>query len=144
MPDPAAVPLSDPAASPSPGRGFFDSLNDRFPDPRIRGRVFERLVQYAFERHPGEYGPQRFRNVWRWSEWPDRQAHGYGPDVGIDLVAEQTERWGGGLCAIQTKFYGTAPIGKPDVDSFLAASGADMFTARILVVTSRLGATPRR
>ena len=119
--------------------GLFDSLRERYSDDGVRGRVFERLVQYAFERHPGEYGPQRFENVWRWAEWPGRTTHGYGPDVGIDLVAEQTESWGGGRCAIQTKFYGeTSRIAKSDVDSFLSASSAPCFTHRILVVTAPL------
>ena len=129
-------------APPRPGEssdGLFDGLRERYSDDGVRGRVFERLVQYAFERHPGEYGPQRFRNVWRWAEWPGRATHGYGPDVGIDLVAEQTELWGGGLCAIQTKFYGeTSRIAKSDVDSFLSASSTSWFTHRILVVTAPL------
>ncbi len=96
-------------------------------------------MQYAFRRHPDVYGPSRFKNVWRWMEWPDREAHGYLGDVGIDLVAEQTEAWGGGLCAIQTKFFDEHhSIAKGDVDSFLSASSADVFTSRILVVTSPL------
>lgn len=76
-------------------------------------------MQYAFQRHPDVYGPDRFKTVWRWMDWPEREARGYGHDVGIDLVAEQTEAWGGGLCAIQTKFYDTGSIDKAAVDSFL-------------------------
>ena len=95
-------------------------------------------MQYAFRRHPDVYGPARFKNVWRWMEWPDREAFGYLGDVGIDLVAEQTDDWGGGLCAIQTKFNETSHVGKGAVDSFLSASSADIFTHRILVVTSSL------
>ena len=95
-------------------------------------------MQYAFRRHPDVYGPARFKNVWRWMEWPDREAYGYLGDVGIDLVAEQTDDWGGGLCAIQTKFNETSQVGKGAVDSFLSASSADIFTHRILVVTSSL------
>ena len=97
-------------------------------------------MQYAFGRHPGEYGPSRFKRVWRWMEWPDREVHGYGHDVGIDLVGEQTEGWGGGLCAIQTKFYDAGSVDKAAVDSFLSASSAKAFTSRILVVTSSLTA----
>ncbi len=135
MPDNSDFPITPGESS----DGLFNSLRERYSDDGVRGRVFERLVQYAFERHPGEYGPQRFENVWRWAEWPGRTTHGYGPDVGIDLVAEQTERWGGGLCAIQTKFYGeTSRIAKSDVDSFLSASSASWFTHRILVVTAPL------
>lgn len=73
-------------------------------------------------------------------DWPEREARGYGHDVGIDLVAEQTKAWGGGLCAIQTKFYDTGSIDKAAVDSFLSASSAEVFTSRILVVTSSLTA----
>ncbi len=120
------------------GRGFFADLRDHYPDPHARGRAFERLMQYAFRRHPDLYGFDRFVNVWRWMEWPDREAHGYGADVGIDLVAEQTEAWGRGLCAIQTKFYDSGKIAKAGVNSFLAASGTALFKDRILVVTSSL------
>ena len=115
-------------------------LRERYATPQERGRAFERLMQYAFQRHPDVYGPARFKNVWRWMEWPDRETHGYSADVGIDLVAEQTEAWGGGLCAIQTKFHETAAIGKAAIDSFLSASSAAVFTDRILVVTSSLSA----
>ncbi len=97
-------------------------------------------MSYAFGRHPDVYGRSRFKNVWLWMDWPDREANGYLGDVGIDLVAEQTEAWGGGLCAIQTKFFEEHhSIAKSDVDSFLAASSAQSFTSRILVVTSPLG-----
>lgn len=72
-------------------------------------------------------------------EWPEREAHGYLGDVGIDLVAEQTEAWGGGLCAFQTKFFAESQkIAKGDVDTFLSASSAAIFSNRILVVTSEL------
>ncbi len=119
--------------------GLFELLADRHKSPQDRGRVFERLMGYAFQRHPDVYGPARFKAVWRWMEWPDREAHGYLGDVGIDLVAEQTEAWGGGLCAIQTKFFAEShKIAKGDVDTFLSASSAATFSNRILVVTSDL------
>lgn len=97
-------------------------------------------MKYAFERHPDVYGPARFKTVWLWKDWPDRAANGYGSDVGIDLVAEQTDAWGGGLCAIQTKFNESSAVDKAAVDSFLSASSADIFSNRILVVTSSLTA----
>ncbi len=40
----------------------------------------------------------RFRQVWLWAEWPDA----WGPDAGIDLVAEEND---GDLWAIQAKAY---------------------------------------
>jgi len=81
----------------------------------------------------------RFENVWLWNEWPDRP----GPDVGIDLVAEESE---GGLCAIQCKFYKPgATISKPQLDSFIAASNRRHFTSRLLVNTgAELGPNARR
>ena len=118
---------------------MFAALRGRCESPQQRGEVFERLMGYAFERHPDVYGPARFTNVWGWMDWPDREAHGYRGDVGIDLVAEQTEAWGGGLCAIQTKFFAEDhKVAKGDVDTFLSASSAAIFSNRILVVTSEL------
>ena len=123
--------------------GLLDLLEHRFETPQSRGKAFERLMQQAFRRHPDVYGPQRFKNVWRWMEWPDRQAHGYGGDVGIDLVAEQTESAGGGLCAIQTKAHMEARIDKKAVDSFISASAGSAFSARLLVLTAPMTAQAR-
>ena len=56
-------------------------------------------------------------------------------DTGIDLVAQ--ERGTGDLVAIQCKFYArTTTVGKPDVDSFLAASGTTDFAQRMIVSTT--------
>lgn len=64
-----------------------------------------------------------------WSDWPGRGAR---PDTGIDLVTR--ERNGGGLCAIQCKFFDSQhAISKPQVDSFLAASGTFEFDSRLVV-----------
>ncbi len=116
------------------------ALRTRGCSPQDRGRMFERLLKAAFKAHPGEYGPQRFQEVWLWQEWPERERLGYGVDVGVDLVAELTEAWGGGLCAIQAKLYDPAKaISKSDVDSFLSASGTGWCQARLLVVTAPLG-----
>ena len=129
-----------------PGQGMLGepavmrALRTRSDSPQERGRMFERLLRAAFMAHPGEYGPQRFKEVWLWREWPQRERLGYGVDVGIDLVAELTEAWGGGLCAVQAKLHDPATtISKSDVDSFLSASGAGWCQARLLVVTAPLG-----
>ncbi len=93
-------------------------------------------MKFAFERHPGEYGPARFEQVWLWSEWPEKADRGFrGQDTGIDLVALQTD---GRLCAIQCKFYrdgSTVPI--TGINSFLATSGTGDFDRRILVITGK-------
>ena len=123
--------------------GLLDRLRKRYEKPQDRGRAFERLMLKAFERHPGMYGPARFKKVWLWADWPDRYVHGYsGPDVGIDLVAEQTDDYGGGLCAIQAKFHENQ-IAKADIDSFLSNAGRDIFDSMILVSTSELSSHAR-
>ena len=107
------------------------------PNTAVQGRRFERLVQAALRAHPGEYGRERFAEVWLWSEWPDRVALGYGQDIGIDIVARQTPAYGGELCAVQCKFY-EREVPTSGVDKFLAASGTADFASRLLVATSRV------
>ncbi len=118
-------------------------LSERYDTPQARGSAFERLMQAALARHPDLYGPRRFKHVWRWMEWPDREALGYGADVGIDLVAKQTPEAGGGLCAIQTKAHIEGRISKAEVDSFISASSGSAFSARLLVLTSPMTAQAR-
>ena len=117
----------------------LETLRSEAGGPADTGRRFERLMRRALETHPYEYGSERFESVWLWSDWPDRAQFGYGADIGIDLVAKQTPAYGGGLCAIQCKNYAEEhKVPTKGVDSFLAASGAQHFSDRILVVTSDL------
>ena len=91
--------------------------------------VFERLVKAFLSQDP--LFRQRFGGVWLWQEWPGR---GGERDTGIDIVAEER---GGGLCAIQCKFYGQSEyIRREDIDPFLVASGRMPFTARLFVSTT--------
>ena len=99
-----------------------------------QGEQFERLIAAALARHPGIYG-DRFTRVWRWADWP---GHRYA-DIGIDLVAEAAD--GGGLCAIQCKFYAAdRAVPKGAIDSFMSTSEPVQFTSRLLVNTGQ----PRR
>lgn len=92
----------------------------------LRGGKFERLM-LEFFRIRGD-----FEEVWLWKDWPDRDATG---DIGIDLVGKNREDEG--YTAIQCKFYRpTTRVTKPDVDSFLAASGRAPFTRRVWVSTT--------
>ena len=96
-----------------------------------KGRLFERLMKVYFRLDP-IYG-ERFTKVWLWSEWAAARADFDGMDTGIDLVAEERD---GGHCAIQCKCYAPGTrIAKPDLDSFIAASAREPFTARIVVDT---------
>ena len=110
------------------------------PKTAVQGRRFERLAAGALRAHPGEYGRERFAEVWLWNEWPEREALGYGRDVGIDIVARQTPAYGGGLCAIQCKFH-QREVPTAGVDSFLAASATSDFASRLLVATARVSGT---
>ena len=95
-----------------------------------KGRLFERLMKKYFGEDP--VYKERFSQVWLWSEWASIQP-GFDADTGIDLVAEERE---GGYCAIQCKCYAPGTrISKPHLDSFIAASARDPFTARIMVDT---------
>ena len=107
------------------------------PNSVVRGRRFERLVAGTLRAHPGEYGRERFEEVWLWGEWPEREALGYGRDIGVDIVARQTPAYGGGLCAIQCKFRENE-VPTAEVDSFLSASGTADFASRLLVATARV------
>lgn len=103
-----------------------------------KGDRFEHLIRAVFSEHPGQWGKERFRRVWTWAEWPGKEENGYdGQDIGIDLVAEQTAGYGGGLCAVQCKFH-RKQIPASGVDSFLAAAPAGIFASRLLVATAGL------
>ena len=96
-----------------------------------KGRLFERLMKTFFLGDP--LYSERFSNVWLWSEWAAARPDFDGADTGVDLVAEERR---GGYCAIQCKCYAPGTqIAKPHLDSFIAASARDPFTARIVVDT---------
>jgi len=99
-------------------------------DERDKGDRFERLIA-AYLRTDPLY-VQKYDEVWRWSDWPDRN---HRPDTGIDLVAR--DRATGELCAIQCKFYlPTHTLQKEDIDSFFTASGKAGFSSRLIVSTT--------
>ena len=102
----------------------------RAPSNYERGLKFEQLMaQYL----PLDslYG-RLFKQVWLWKDWPGR---GGKIDTGIDLVAEEIDT--GDLWAIQCKFYEPDHVlGKPDVDSFLSASGKHPFAHRLIISTT--------
>ena len=95
-----------------------------------KGRVFEALVKAFIELDKGQI--ERFDKVWLWSEYPKR---GNRQDTGIDLVAR--ERDGGGLIAIQAKFYAPdATISLEQLNKFLGAYSTDEFAGGVFVSTT--------
>ncbi len=115
--------------------GFLTTLSqirERAESEAEKGRLFERLMRQFFREDP--VYRRRFSEVWLWADWAARQPGESGRDIGVDLVAKEAE--GDGFCAIQTKCYAeTTRIGKPHVDSFIAASNREIFTSRIFVDT---------
>ena len=105
---------------------FESRLRAAFPDDF--GQRFESVAKWFLETDP-RFASQLER-VWLWDEWPGR----WGPDDGIDLVAETVD---GKTWAVQAKCYDEQySVTKSDVDSFLAASGRTEFDHRLLISTS--------
>ena len=112
-------------------QGSLDTLLDRLPaNPSARGEEFERVAQWFLKTDPA-YASE-FREVWRWNEWPGR----WGPDIGIDLVAETRD---GKLWAIQVKgFDPENQVPTKEIDSFISASARPEFSHRLLISTGTI------
>ena len=125
-------------SSPKPGTfEYLEAVIRRDAKGTLFGRDFEWICQWYLEHTPMYRG--KFRKVWHWSEWPDR----WGPDCGIDLVAETHD---GKLWAIQAKAVGLEHrISKAEIDSFLAESNRPQIAFRLLIgTTDNIGAKARR
>jgi len=107
-------------------KAFLERLQEQYPDSQSRGKAFERVCKWFLAEDPF-YG-QEFTQIWLWDEWPGR----WGPDIGIDLVAETKD---GTLCAIQCKCQ-QDQVASDEIDSFIAASARPEFQSRLLISTS--------
>ncbi len=116
----------------------LELLRSSDPSRVEKGELFERMMLAALRDHPGEYGSARFENLWLWNDWSGRVDRVHTGDIGIDLVGRQTPEYGGGLCAVQCKFYDTAKVSTADVNKFLADHGPrpQGWKSRIFVATS--------
>ena len=101
-------------------------------EKKVRGTQFERVCKWILE--DDRTSTPRMGNVWLWDDWPDR----WGPDCGIDLVAQDAD---GKTWAIQAKCYlEDYYVKKIDVDAFLAESTYEKIDYRLLIATTdRLG-----
>lgn len=109
---------------------FVDLFNQLDTDDRVKGKQFERICKWFLTNDP--VYKHELRRVWLWNEWPGK----WGIDAGIDLVAEDRQ---GHLWAIQAKAYNPAyRVTKRDVNKFLAESGREVFTYRMLIATTNL------
>ena len=109
----------------------FDQLLERLPsDPNAKGKAFEQVCKWFLQTDPAY--ANELSNVWTWDEWPQR----WGPDIGIDLVAETHE---GNLWAIQAKGYDpNTRVPTHDIDSFISASSRSKFSHRLLISSGEI------
>ena len=114
----------------------FREIRERSLSAADRGRQFEELMRAAFQANP-EYD---FASVHLWDDWPQRKRHGFGGDIGVDLVARQHN---GDLWAIQCKFYNGTTVPSAEVDKFLATGQAAPFDQSLLVTTGRVTSNAR-
>ena len=118
------------ASSKSALDALLDEYRARAKSEREKGTLFEELTR-QFLLHDARFAHQ-FKEIYLWSEWPERRTG----DTGIDLVAIPVDE-NAGPVAIQCKFYALGHrIQKADIDSFLSASGKEPFARRIVVDTS--------
>ena len=109
-------------------------------DESEKGRWFEQLFMRIARQQP-EF---EIDGIWRWPDWPEREAlTGLdGRDIGIDLVARRTS---GEWVAVQCKCYEERhTLGKGEIDKFLGGSQHPVFRLRWIVATCRWGTNAER
>ncbi len=116
-------------------RQILDRIRSESRDEVEKGRWFEQLfMRVALQEREFEID-----GIWRWAEWPEREAltGRDGRDIGIDLVARRaTGEW----VAIQCKCYDAwHRLGKGEIDKFLGGSQQQIFRLRWVVATCRWG-----
>ena len=129
----------DLAGRPS-GRVILDRIRAESRDESEKGRWFEQLFMRIALQQP-EF---EIDGIWRWPDWPEREAlTGLdGRDIGVDLVARRNS---GEWVAIQCKCYKDRHIlGKGEIDKFLGGSQQEIFRLRWIVATCRWGPNAER
>ena len=119
-------------------KDILDLIRQQSSSVAQKGLLFEKLIQVALKQHP-EYA-DRFGTIYLFNRWPKRDAS----NTGIDLVAEETASYGGGLCAIQCKFYDSGNIPNTEIDKFLAEADNQRFNSKILVATDNYSKVAQR
>ena len=121
-------------------RAILDRIREESRDEAEKGRWFEQLFMRVALQEP-EF---EIEEIWRWPDWPEREAlTGLdGRDIGIDLVARRTS---GEWVAIQCKCYDDGHVlGKGGIDKFLGGSQQPVFRLRWIVATCRWGPNAER
>ncbi len=111
-------------------RSLLEYYREQATSNAERGKIFEDFVSKYLMHDPLHYG--RYEKVESYFEWAKERKDWNKNDIGIDLVAKLRNQEG--YVAIQCKFYkADHQISKKDIDSFIAASGKDIFKYRLLV-----------
>ena len=98
-------------------RRLLEELDALAPDER--GRVFEHKVVPWILRTSPVYR-DALKDVWAWDAY--RQRHTWGPDIGIDLIAEDQL---GRVWAVQAKaFASDRDVTWTDISTFVGAAAA--------------------
>ena len=121
-------------------RVILERIRTESRDEAEKGRWFEQLFMRVARQRP-EF---EIDGIWRWSDWPEREAlTGLdGRDIGIDLVARRVS---GEWVAIQCKCYDDRhTLGKGGIDKFLGGSQQPVFRLRWIVATCRWGPNAER
>ncbi|MDE2887551.1 MAG: DEAD/DEAH box helicase family protein [Gemmatimonadota bacterium] len=121
-------------------RDILERIRTDSRDESEKGRWFEQLFIRIARQQP-EF---EVDSIWRWPDWPEREAlTGLdGRDIGIDLVAQRTS---GEWVAIQCKCYEDKhTLGKGEIDKFLGGSQHPVFRLRWIVATCRWGTNAER
>ena len=121
-------------------RAILDRIRSDSRDKSEKGRWFEQLFMRVALQQP-EF---EIDGIWRWPDWPEREALTDldGRDIGIDLVAR---RISGEWVAIQCKCYEDRhTLGKGEIDKFLGGSQQPVFRLRWIVATCRWGPNAER
>ena len=131
----------DLAGDPTVGE-ILERIREESRDESEKGRWFEQLFMRVALQEP-EF---EIDEIWRWADWPEREAltGKDGRDIGIDLVARRTT---GEWVAVQCKCYDDdRRLSKGEVDKFMSASQhikegseSSLFTLRWIVATCRWG-----
>jgi len=107
---------------------FLQLIASFSEDNHTRGKQFEVLCKWILENDP--VYKNKLEKVWLWDDWPDR----WGPDCGIDLIAQDAE---GKIWAVQAKCYKpNYDVTKKDIDSFLSESSNEKIDVRLLIATT--------
>jgi superfamily II DNA or RNA helicase len=107
---------------------YLEAKIRREANGTLFGKDFEWICKWYLENAPMYRG--KFRHVWPFMEWSER----WGPDCGVDLIAET---YSGEIWAIQAKaISANDSITKAQVDSFLSDSANTKVNYRLLIATT--------